>query len=48
MAGEKGFAVRIPSWCKNYTVSAEYETENGYAYVILPAVTALSFLSKWI
>lgn len=33
MAGKR-VAVRIPSWCKKYSVSAEYETENGYAYVI--------------
>lgn len=26
-------ALRIPSWCKNYKISAPYEIEKGYAYI---------------
>lgn len=31
--GNKRVAVRIPGWCKNFKISAEYELKNGYAYV---------------
>ncbi len=26
-------ALRIPGWCRSFTVNAEYELKNGYAYV---------------
>ena len=30
---DKALAVRIPEWCKSYTLDAEHEVRNGYAYI---------------
>ena len=32
-APQKKIALRIPSWCDNFKINAEYETKNGYAYI---------------
>ena len=32
-APQKQIAVRIPAWCENYKINAEYEIKNGYAYI---------------
>ncbi len=29
----KALAVRIPSWCRSFEISAEYELKNGYAFI---------------
>jgi hypothetical protein len=35
-------AVRIPSWCENYTFSLPYELKNGYAYFNIIGDTNIS------
>ena len=35
--GYKTVALRIPGWCREFTISAPYRTEAGYAYVAVPA-----------
>jgi DUF1680 family protein len=32
-SGEKKLAVRIPAWCKSFSISSEYELKDGYAFV---------------
>ena len=32
-SGEKKLAVRIPAWCKSFSISSEYELKDGYAWV---------------
>lgn len=32
-AGGRTLALRVPGWCKNFTVSAPYELRNGYALI---------------
>ena len=31
--GGKKLAIRIPDWCKSFSLNCEYELKNGYAYV---------------
>ncbi len=31
--GERKLALRIPSWCKKFTINCDYEMKNGYAIV---------------
>lgn len=35
-------AVRIPSWCKTYSLSAPYEIVNGYAYIKIESETTVN------
>ncbi len=30
-------AIRIPGWCRNYSISEKYELKNGYAYISVQA-----------
>ena len=32
---QKYIAVRIPSWCSDFTINHDYEMKNGYAYICL-------------
>ncbi len=32
-SGKKKLALRIPAWCKNFSLNCEYELKGGYAYV---------------
>lgn len=32
-SGLDKIAVRIPGWCENYKINAQYTVENGYAYI---------------
>ena len=34
--GYRTVALRIPGWCRKFTISAPYTMENGYAYVTVP------------
>lgn len=34
-APQKYIALRIPDWCENFEINADYEIKNGYAYVEL-------------
>lgn len=36
-------AVRIPYWCDNFTIDAEYRTDNGYAYIKNPGTVKINF-----
>lgn len=35
-------ALRIPSWCKNYKISAPYEIKKGYAYIDVNGETKIN------
>ena len=37
--GVKTLKIRIPGWCKNYSISADYKIEKGYAVIENPANT---------
>lgn len=34
-AQQKNIAVRIPSWCSDFNINADYTLKNGYAYIAL-------------
>lgn len=38
-APQKYLALRIPGWCRNFTLNCAYELKNGYAYVALHGET---------
>lgn len=38
---QKTIALRIPSWCKNFTLNADYEIKKGYAYIKLNGKTKI-------
>lgn len=40
-APKKYIALRIPAWCKNFELNADYEMKNGYAYVELSGECSL-------
>lgn len=40
-ADKKRLALRVPGWCKSFTVSCPYEMKNGYAYVELNGETTV-------
>lgn len=37
VSGYKTVALRIPGWCREFTISAPYTMDRGYAYVNVPA-----------
>ena len=40
-SGVSAIALRIPEWCKSFTLDAEYEMKNGYAVVKNPSDVSL-------
>ena len=44
--GVKRAAVRIPSWCHNFSISAEYELVDSYAYIKNPTNVKIKFEIK--
>lgn len=36
-------AVRIPGWCDNFKINAEYEIKDGYAYITNPGSVEIEF-----
>ncbi len=42
----KKLAVRIPWWCKEFSINAEYEMEKGYAYIDNPQDIKIFFVMK--
>lgn len=34
-ASQKQIALRIPGWCSDFSINADYTTKNGYAYIVL-------------
>ncbi|MDY3030218.1 MAG: glycoside hydrolase family 127 protein [Clostridia bacterium] len=40
-APQKQIALRIPSWCSDFKINADYTVKNGYAYIALDGISEI-------